>query len=164
VNVMSRYNYLAVLIGIVACILGLYWYRSNSQKFTESSTVAETTSMALDPPRLATGAVSPRPASPSPDLRIVNDASSLALDEQSLKQRLRDNIATNPRLAEDLVIEGRRRFPGDTPESDERDAMMVTAVYNQGKIDLAYREADYYLEHHPNGRYREKLISLSTHR
>jgi hypothetical protein len=155
---MSKHHSLAVLIGTVACILGMYWYRSNSQKSTESSAGAEMASMALDPPRLAIKADSPRPASPRPDLRVVKDSSSLALDEQSLKQKIRDSLAANPRLAEALAREERERFPGDSPEFDQRDALLVMAVYNQGEIDLASREADYYLEHHPNGRYREKLI------
>jgi hypothetical protein len=160
----QKHYRIAALPGIVTCILVMYWYRSKTAVSTKSFASAEMTSVTLDPPRLAIGKGSASPASPPPDLRVVNDISSLALDEQSLKQKIRDSLANNPKLAEALAREGRERFPGDTSESDQRDALLVMAVYNQGKIDLASREADYYLEHHPNGRYREKLILLSTHR
>jgi hypothetical protein len=83
------------------------------------------------------------------------------LDERSLMQQIRDSLKTNPRLAEALAREGRQRFP-DRPYSDERDMLLVGALFNQGRIERAQVETHSYFENHPGGRYTEDL-SLLTH-
>jgi hypothetical protein len=108
-----------------------------------------------------TASPSPPPASPrplpdaSPDLRPA-----VPTNEAALMQKIRDNVKSNPPLAESLAREGRRRFP-DSPDSDERDALLVDALINQQRIGAARDETYYYIEHHPQGRFREHLFVMT---
>lgn len=82
------------------------------------------------------------------------------MSEAVLMQKIRDNVKANPPLAEALAREGRRRFP-DSPDSDERDALLVDALINQQRIGAARDETYYYIEHHPQGRFREHLFIMT---
>lgn len=75
-------------------------------------------------------------------------------------QRIRDNVKGHPALAESLAREGRRRFP-DSPDSDERDALLVDALINQQRIGAARDETYYYMDHHPRGRFLEHLFMMT---
>jgi hypothetical protein len=77
-------------------------------------------------------------------------------------EQIRAALGTNPRLAETLAREGRERFP-DSPESDERDMIIVAALYNQRRTSRAQMESNFYFEHHPGGRYA-KEVSILTRR
>jgi hypothetical protein len=103
------------------------------------------------PPRRA-------PVRTAPDGSV--DTRAPALNEAPLIQRLRDNVRTNPALAEALAREDRRRSP-DSPDSDERDALLVDALINQQRIGAARSETYYYLDHHPNGRFAEHLFIMT---
>lgn len=104
-------------------------------------------------------APAPPPRRPLPDASpdVRPDA---PMGEAVLMQKIRDNVKTNPPLAESLAREGRRRFP-DSPDSDERDALLVDALINQQRIGAARDETIYYFEHHPQGRFREHLFVMT---
>ena len=51
-------------------------------------------------------------------------------------------------------------FP-DSPYSDERDFLLVAALFNQGRIGRAKLEAYYYFEHHPDGRFSSNATALT---
>lgn len=97
----------------------------------------------------------PTPGDAGPDLRP-----SAPLDEATLMQRIRDNVKANPPLAEALAREGRHRFP-NSPEADERDALLVDALINQQRIGAARDETYYYMDHHPQGRFRQHLFIMT---
>jgi hypothetical protein len=82
------------------------------------------------------------------------------LDEPSLLQQIRDSLLSNPKLAETLAREGRQRF-SDSPDADERDALLVLALMNQRRIERARIEAHYYFDHHRTGRFAERLSALT---
>lgn len=114
-------------------------------------------------PRVHTAAVDadarqPVPASPIHDQDAGADADQL-VDEKALMHQMRQLLAPDPRQAEALAREGRRQFPG-SPDEDERDMIIVAALYNQGDIAGRRREARYYFEHHPNGRFTNEVIYL----
>lgn len=111
----------------------------------------------------------PRPALPPPPPRLaptpaVRDAGpdlrAAVKDEAALMQQLRDNVKSNPELAESLAREARRRFPGSA-HSDERDALLVDALINQQRIGAARSETYYYFDHHPNGRFGQHLFIMT---
>jgi len=115
------------------------------------------------PVPVSESAPAPRPAPPPP--RPLADASpdlppAASLSEATLMQRIRDNVKSNPPLAESWAREGRRRFP-DSPDSDERDALLVDALINQQRIGAARDETYYYMEHHPQGRFRDHLFIMT---
>ncbi len=90
-----------------------------------------------------------------PDLRPA-----APLDEATLMQQIRDNVKANPPLAEALAREGRRRFP-NSPDADERDALLVDALINQQRIGPARDETYYYMDQHPQGRFRQHLFIMT---
>ncbi len=107
----------------------------------------------------------PAPRRAPPPARALPDASpdlrpAPLESEAALMQRIRDNVKSNPPLAESLAREGRRRFP-DSPDSDERDALLVDALINQQRIGAARDETYYYMEHHPQGRFRDHLFIMT---
>ena len=65
-------------------------------------------------------------------------------------------LTEDPVLAEQPARADQERFP-DRPEADERDALLVAAVYNQKQPTRARKEARRYFRQHPDGRYREFL-------
>jgi hypothetical protein len=78
------------------------------------------------------------------------------LDEDSLMRQIRDSLLDNPGLAETLAREGRQRFP-DSLQADARDALLVTALINQQEFGRARLEARYYFDHHPDGRFGDRV-------
>jgi hypothetical protein len=110
-------------------------------------------------------APTPAPPPPPPVTRTLPDASpdlrpAAPISEAVLMQKIRDNVKSNPPLAESLAREGRRGFP-DSPDSDERDALLVDALINQQRIGAARDETYYYMDHHPQGRFREHLFVMT---
>jgi hypothetical protein len=95
-----------------------------------------------------------------PSREAGNDAGRIVLDERSLMQQIRDSLTSNPRLAEALAREGRQRFP-DSPDSEERDMLLVSALFNQRRLDRARREAYFYFERHPDGRFAKDMSLLT---
>jgi hypothetical protein len=147
---MRRVLYFVFFLGILACGLLLHG-RGGKQEPKQPSGAPIARTAALPPPRLA-------PAVPgrSED----NDAGHIALDEDSLMQQIRASLLDNPGLAETLAREGRQRFP-DSPQADARDALLVTALINQQRFGRARLEAHYYFDHHPDGRFGDKVSFLT---
>jgi hypothetical protein len=83
--------------------------------------------------------------------------------QAAVMQRIRDSIVTNPKLAESLVLQLRDQNPGapDNPQTDELDALLVAAIFNQHQIDRARFEARRYFKRHPGGRYTDNLIDAT---
>jgi hypothetical protein len=75
-------------------------------------------------------------------------------------QQIRAYVKSNPSLAEALAREGRQRF-ADSPQSDERDALLVDALINQQRIGAARSETYYYFDHHTGGRFAEHLFAMT---
>jgi hypothetical protein len=82
------------------------------------------------------------------------------LDEPTLMQQIRAHVKSDPSLAEALAREARQRF-ADSPDADERDALLVDALINQQRIGAARSETYYYFDHHPGGRFGEHLFVMT---
>jgi hypothetical protein len=95
-----------------------------------------------------------RPA-PAPDAR-----SAVVPNEAALMRQIRDNVQSNPALALQVAQEARKLFQ-DSPESDERDKLLVEALINLQRIGEARVETGYYYRHHPNGRYAGFLFTMT---
>lgn len=67
---------------------------------------------------------------------------------------IRAVLVDNPRLAEEFARADQERSP-DSPDADERDALLVAAIFNQHHHWEARREARLYLQRHPDGRFAE---------
>lgn len=70
---------------------------------------------------------------------------------------IRAVLVENPKLAEELARADQEQFPNG-PHADERDALLVAAIFNQHRLMEARREARNYLRRHPRGRYAEQLM------
>lgn len=73
---------------------------------------------------------------------------------------IRAVLVEAPKLAEELARTHQERFP-DAPDADERDALLVAAIYNQHQPDRAKFETRQYLRRHPNGRYAAELMRVT---
>jgi hypothetical protein len=73
---------------------------------------------------------------------------------------IRALLIEDPKRAEELARADQERFP-DSPDADERDALLVAAIYNQHQPLRARREARNYLRRHPHGRYAEELMHVT---
>ncbi len=105
----------------------------------------------------------PAPRLAVPGARADGGADAVGVtpaDEATILRKIRDNVRSNPQLAETLAREARARF-GDSAEADERDALLVDALINQQRIGAARSETYYYLDHHPNGRFAEHLFVMT---
>jgi hypothetical protein len=187
---MRRALYIVFFLGVLACGLLLYWQRSRPEQSRAAPIAKAPAAVSLPPPRMAptipgTNAdplrllpAVPRRESDNDTGRTVlnadplhlvpavprresdNDTGRTVLDEHSLMQQLRDSLLDHPRLAETLAREGRQRFP-DSPEADERDALLVIALMNQRMIGSARMEAHYYFDHHRDGRFGDQVTYLT---
>jgi hypothetical protein len=151
---MRRAWQIVFFVAILACVGLLYWQRSRPrpERIENLGTKAEPVAQS---PRLAVTPVF------KPDAGVVvRPRETVVPSEQELMQQLRANVKSNPQLAESLAREDRQRFP-DSPESDERDALLVDALINQQRIGAARSETYYYLDHHPGGRFAEHLFVMT---
>ena len=78
----------------------------------------------------------------------------------SIIQKIRRVLIADPKRAEELARQDRERFP-DSLDADERDALLVAAIYNQHQPLRARLEARHYLRRHPHGRYAEQLMEVT---
>lgn len=69
-------------------------------------------------------------------------------------------VRSDPKRAEQLGRTYRDSFP-DGARSDEADALLVYALYNQRRMYDAKIAAIYYYRQHPNGEYTIKLVKLT---
>jgi hypothetical protein len=145
-----------VIVGLVAVgFVALY-----PRKSEQTAETAASPPLPLPEPQPLPPWLPPRLA-PAPIVRDAGTDRRVAVsDEATLMRRLRDNVKTNPELAEALAREGRSRF-ADSAESDERDALLVDALINQQRIGAARSETYYYFDHHPNGRFGQHLFVMT---
>jgi hypothetical protein len=142
-----------VIVVLLAVAIYAFYPRAHAPSSAPAAAPESTPDPApkVAPPRLA----------PVPMLRDAgSDLQIGAVGEANLMRELRDNVKSNPELAESLARDGRRRFP-DSAESDERDALLVDALINQQRIGAARSETYYYFDHHPNGRFGEHLFVMT---
>ena len=163
---MRRPLYIVVFLGVLACGLLLYLRvrKQEAGKSLEAPMAGALAALSPAPPRLAPAILGPDANPPRPVVAIrgrdAGNDGRLSSDEQSLMQQLRDALTNNPRLAETLAREGQQRFP-DSPNADERDMLLVGALFNQGRMDSARTEAYFYFVRHPGGRFTKDLSALT---
>jgi len=151
---MRRAQQIAFFLAVLACAVALYWQRSQQRPKSSKSAGDASAQVApsVPPPRLAL-------AKPRQDAGTADTGRSV-LDEPTLMQQIRTHVKSDPPLAEALAREGRQRF-ADSPDSDERDALLVDALINQQRIGAARSETYYYFNHHPGGRFAEHLFIMT---
>jgi hypothetical protein len=152
---MRRAFYASVAIAVLALGLVCCWLGSR-QDPKQPQDVLSAAAQAVDRIPEATE-TSATPAIASRDVGI--DAGRLVGDKEPFIVRLHALVTRNSRLAESLARDDREHFP-NSPDADERDALLVAALYNQGDIDRARHEAHYYFARHPSGRFTEYLSKL----
>jgi hypothetical protein len=166
-SVALRVVFIVVPLGLVIGGLLLLLHGTKSEQADESASPNAVAREPSSPPRLAAAAMHDSTGTHSDAPHESHDAggadSRPVLDEQTLMQMIRDSLISNPRLAETLAREGRDRFP-DSANSDERDMLLVAALFNRRRIEQAQIEAYYYYAHHPEGRYTEGLSKLTNTR
>jgi hypothetical protein len=151
---MRRTRQIVFFVAILACGGFLFWQRRQRQPEQPKNADGTTEQIAAAPsPHLA-------PGMPSQAASIIADSGPVVLDEQGLMRQIRAHVKSDPPRAEALAREGRQRF-GDTPEADERDALLVDALINQQRIGAARSETYYYFDHHPGGRFAEHLFAMT---
>jgi len=148
---MRRLLIIALFLGVIACVCLVYLRQE--KRSTESLPVA-------------TGPVEAAAQVRAPQLAIAlqqdagMDAHAPTRDEKTLMQQIRENVKSNPQLAESLAREGRRLFP-DGADAEERDALLVDALINQQRIGAARSETYYYFDHYPTGRFADHLFVMT---
>jgi hypothetical protein len=95
-----------------------------------------------------------------PDSGSALPTESRTMSEAALMRQIRDQVKTSPSLAVELARLGRQRF-GDSPDSDERDKLLVEGLINLQKIGDARVETSYYYRHHPGGSYASYLFAMT---
>jgi hypothetical protein len=148
---MRRFLIIALLLGAIACVLLVYLRRE--KRSPESLSAADPVEPAAAQARAPHLAIAPQQ-----DAGM--DARAHARDEKKLVQQIRENVKSNPQLAESLAREGRRLFP-DGADAEERDALLVDALINQQRIGAARSETYYYFDHYPTGRFAEHLFVMT---
>src|SRR5208283_415527 len=151
---MWRARQIGFFVAVLACAVFLYWQRSGPQPghAKTAGATSEQATLAAPTPRLT-------PPRPRRDAGMA-DAGRDVLDEQTLMQQIRAHVKSDPQLAEALAREGRQRF-ADSPDADERDALLVDALINQQRIGAARSETYYYFDHHPGGRFAQHLLVMT---
>jgi hypothetical protein len=148
---------LLVVFLLLSMAVAIYVLYPRSRLPAPESVAQETPSPLLVPvsPRVpGRSAATPGTSDARPDVRVP------VPDEAALMRQLRENVRSNPQLAESLAREGRQRFPASV-DSDERDALLVDALINQQRIGAARSETYYYFDHHPTGRFAEHLFVMT---
>jgi len=103
------------------------------------------------PPSTARGEAVAAPAAPkvpAPPADIV--ASVAKLDESVVMARVREAAQSDPELAIQLARAANLRFP-DTALAPERHSIIIHALAGQGKGGKARGEAEYAVNHYPDG-------------
>jgi len=128
--------------------------RSRQEEVGTEIRSAVETGRVQPPPGLADIAVaSVTPATPP---RSAAGATSAAIVSPEI-MAIQAAIIKDPVRAEQLIYADRKRFP-DSPFSDERDALLVSALNNQQRRWDAKVEARRYLRAHVNGRYTDFVL------
>jgi hypothetical protein len=139
-----------ILLGLV-----LLARREQSKAPNKGEPVAE------DEPALPTATnKAPRLALPPVHLDAATAPQPKVATDDQLMRDIRENVRSNPERAGQLAREARLRFP-ESPNSDERDALLVDALINQQRIGAARSETYYYFDHHPGGKYAEHLFVMT---
>jgi LAS superfamily LD-carboxypeptidase LdcB len=103
----------------------------------------------------------PPPMLVRPDAGAANPAEPEISPETALLRQVRDNYKSNPAKAVEAALEARQRF-GDSPDSDERDGLLVQAYIYLHDMAAARAEMPYYYQHHPRGRWDNYLFALTN--
>ncbi len=102
----------------------------------------------------------PPPAFIGPDAGLPLSAQAEATEAAMVKQ-MRNLWRTDPAKTVELAREARQRY-GDSPDSDERDSLIVQAYLNLHDTAAARAEMPYYYKHHPHGRWGNYLFALTN--
>jgi hypothetical protein len=96
-------------------------------------------------------------AAPRPDLAATNadqpaaEAKANATadaddpDKHAIIRQIRATLISDPKFAEELIREDQKRFP-DGPDADERDASLISSLFNQRHMYEAQLAAINYFE------------------
>ena len=159
---MRRGAYVAIIVAGLG--VGLWWLWPQKQpKAPREQPVVAAGGAAHEPVRRqATGSGTAIVADNGGQAAVPSKA-AVPSDEDALVDEMRAILKSDPKRAEELGRIYQERFPGGA-RLDEADALLVYALYNQGLFDSAGLEAIHYFEHHPKGRYTEKLTKLTRMR
>ena len=152
---MRRFLYLLVPIAVLVFALSRCW-RGSQQ---DPRQIPHNEATAAQPIASVAAAVLPSSASATPAPSAATSAEAVT-DDEPLLHRLHTLEATNPRLASSLALQDRERFP-NSPDAEERDMVLVTALHNQRDLLGAQREAWYYFMHYPDGQFTDYVSKLS---
>jgi len=153
-----------VAFGVAACL----WLREDPESRTaDPRRAAASASPASSAPAaapLGSGALA-NPANAAASAAVGSatvaaadrvDAGATTLAPAAVIDEIRAALVHDPAFAEQLAREDQKRNP-DSPAADERDALLVSAVYNQRDPWRARKEAGIYFERHPNGKWVDFL-------
>lgn len=149
-----------VFIGLLLITALLVFFLRREKKDEEPSE----TQPHLSPGVVARGpalAHLPPPMLVRPDAGAVKPAEPEISAEATLLRQVRDNYKSNPAKAVEAALEARQRF-GDSPDSDERDSLLVQAYIYLHDMAAARAEMPYYYQHHPRGRWDNYLFALTN--
>ena len=153
---MKRTIPILILLSLVAALSVFLLRRGERQEApteTQPSSAGGVPALAHDPlppPKLAKPRASSAPAA-EPEITA----------EGALMKQIRDQYRSNPAKAVEAAREARQRF-GDSPDSDERDGLLVQAYLNLHDTAAARAEMPYYYQHHPQGRWSDYLFALTN--
>ena len=75
-------------------------------------------------------------------------------DKHAIIRQIRATLISDPKFAEELIREDQKRFP-DGPDADERDASLISSLFNQRHMYEAQLAAINYFERHPDGEFAD---------
>jgi len=159
-------GYPSKVIGVTALALCgalsyLYWHGSKTSRTKISehvaaappATTAAATSAAWHPARSNTpGSAVTNADQPAAEAKASATADADDPDKHAIIRQIRATLISDPEFAEELIREDQKRFP-DGPDADERDASLISALFNQRHMYEAQLAAINYFERHPDGEF-----------
>lgn len=158
-----------VIVVVTAAVLGTWWFWPKPEATTLTKRAA--TGEDEGEPSAAKPENSQSPVAsndrdaqalvvPKNDPPRAQDVVDAQANEDALVDEMLAILKSDPKRAEQLGRAHQKRFP-EGARSDEADALVVYAIYNQRRLLIAQQEVLEYYKRHPDGEYTEKLIQLT---
>jgi hypothetical protein len=149
---VRRGIYLVMALCLLICGLVQYWPSRHGKPKRNGREVAAQ-------PQVDTVRRAPVLVAASATESEPNAGSHEPMADEFVIQQIRDTFGTDPQFAETLAREDQQRHP-DSPYADERDALLVWALFNQHKFARAQLEAILYFKRYPQGRFAGDIATL----